>query len=118
MITSPLLTHRGITHGFFTREGGVSSGVFASLNCGLGSADDPACVHENRTRAMAVLCPAAPAPLMTAYQVHSAHAVVVEGPVPAAATPHADGLAGQHAFRALELGLLALPQRGIDGEEH
>lgn len=40
----------GITHGFFTRKGGVSTGVYDSLNCGLGSNDDPACVLENRSR--------------------------------------------------------------------
>ncbi len=100
----PLAAASGVRHAFFTRLGGVSGGLYASLNCGLGSADDPACVHENRTRAMAVLCPAAPAPLMTAYQVHSAHAVVVEGPVPAAAAPHADGLATR--TRGLALGIL------------
>ena len=40
----------GIAHGFFTRHGGVSQGGYASLNCGLGSKDDPAAVRENRAR--------------------------------------------------------------------
>ena len=43
-------TPAGIRHGFFTRQGGVSRGVYASLNCGLGSRDDPAAVRENRAR--------------------------------------------------------------------
>ncbi|MFZ1414870.1 MAG: peptidoglycan editing factor PgeF [Defluviicoccus sp.] len=105
LITAPALASTaGIRHAFFTRLGGVSAGLYASLNCGLGSADDPACVQENRVRAMAVLCPAQPAPLMTAHQVHSARAVVVEAPVPAAATPQADGLVTR--TRGMALGIL------------
>ena len=45
-----LTTLPGIQHGFFTREGGVSSGIYAGLNCGLGSQDDAALVIENRRR--------------------------------------------------------------------
>ena len=45
----------GIVHGFFTRKGGVSQGIFAGLNIGLGSADDQAVVADNRARAMAAL---------------------------------------------------------------
>ena len=45
----------GIAHGFFTRHGGVSQGGYASLNCGLGSKDDPAAVRENRARVAAAL---------------------------------------------------------------
>ena len=49
VITSPLLdTVRGIRHGFFTRQGGVSQGVYGSLNCGLGSNDDRGRVTVNR----------------------------------------------------------------------
>ena len=40
----------GIAHGFFTRHGGVSAGIYASLNCGIGSKDEPAAVRENRAR--------------------------------------------------------------------
>ena len=67
----------GIRHGFFARAGGVSEGVYASLNCGPGSADDAAAVAENRARAMAALGLPADA-LHTARQVHSARAIVVE----------------------------------------
>jgi len=82
----------GIAHGFFTRQGGVSKGVYDSLNCGLGSGDAPDRVRENRGRATARLGHDESA-LATAYQVHSATAVVVERPWPAADRPQADGLA-------------------------
>lgn len=104
-ITTPALAATaGIRHAFFSRLGGVSSGLYASLNCGLGSADDPACVQENRVRAMAMLCPTQPVPLMTVHQVHSARAVVIEAPVPATATPQADGLVTR--TRGIALGIL------------
>jgi YfiH family protein len=65
-----LANEPGLTHGFFTREGGVSTGVYASLNCGPGSRDAPAAVAENRTRAIAALDPKAR--LVTLAQIHSA----------------------------------------------
>ena len=67
----------GIRHGFFTRAGGVSEGIYASLNCGIGSKDDRALVLENRTRVAAALG-SAPERLATPYQVHSADVVVVD----------------------------------------
>ena len=66
-----------IAHGFFTRRGGVSQGGFASLNCGLGSSDDPAAVSENRARVAACL---RARDVVTAHQVHSAAAVVFDAP--------------------------------------
>lgn len=76
-ITHPLLDLPGIRHGFFTREGGVSHGLYEGLNCGVGSNDDPAHVAENRRRVAAWfgrdyddLC--------GCYQIHSAHAVVAD----------------------------------------
>jgi YfiH family protein len=65
----------GVAHGFFTRHGGVSQGGYASLNCGLGSKDDPAAVRENRARVATALSARS---LVTAHQIHSAIAVVVE----------------------------------------
>jgi YfiH family protein len=63
----------GIRHAFFTREGGVSEGIYASLNGGIGSGDDIAKVHENRRR----MCEALDAEhLITCYQIHSADVVV------------------------------------------
>jgi YfiH family protein len=59
----------GIAHGFFGREGGVSEGIYASLNCGPGSSDDPAKVAENRRRVAAALAPEAQ--LVSLSQIHS-----------------------------------------------
>ena len=50
VITSPLLDVAGVRHAFFTRTGGVSAGIYESLNVGLGSGDDPQAVLENRAR--------------------------------------------------------------------
>lgn len=72
VLTSPRLSAAaGVRHAFFTRAGGVSTGVYSSLNVGLGSGDDPAAVEENRRRAAARLG-AGPDELLTAYQIHSA----------------------------------------------
>lgn len=80
ILQSPVLAGlRGIRHAFFTREGGVSKGIYASLNGGIGSDDDPDHVRENRAR-MARALHVAPDHLLTLYQVHSADAVIVEGP--------------------------------------
>jgi YfiH family protein len=90
MITSEALSRDGrVRHGFFTREGGVSEGVFASLNCGLGSGDNPDHVAQNRDRAMDKLGLDG-GDLVTLYQVHSAAAVVVEEPWKPGEAPHAD----------------------------
>ncbi|MBB5752011.1 peptidoglycan editing factor PgeF [Prosthecomicrobium pneumaticum] len=67
----------GVTHGFFTRRGGVSDGLYASLNCGLGSADDRESVIANRARVLAVLG-LPPGRLATPHQIHSADVAVVE----------------------------------------
>lgn len=74
----------GIRHAFFTREGGVSTGIYASLNGGLGSADDPAAIAENRAR-MARHLEVTPENLISIYQVHSADVEVVTGPWPGTA---------------------------------
>ena len=69
----------GVRHGFFTRAGGVSRGVYESLNVGVGSKDDPQAIAENRARAAATFG-LAPERLVTVYQIHSAVAVSVEAP--------------------------------------
>jgi polyphenol oxidase len=80
ILTSPLLAELpGIRHAFFTRQGGVSEGVFDSLNVGLGSSDDALCVAENRDRAGRALGQDGAA-LLTCYQIHSAMAVTVDAP--------------------------------------
>jgi YfiH family protein len=68
----------GIRHGFFTRAGGVSEGVYAGLNIGTGSRDEPGKVHENRRR-VASWMGVVPELLLTAYQVHSPDVVSVSG---------------------------------------
>jgi purine-nucleoside/S-methyl-5'-thioadenosine phosphorylase / adenosine deaminase len=104
MLTSAsLAVLPGVCHGFFTREGGVSAGLYASLNCGLGSGDDLDRVAENRTRALARLgLPAGR--LATAYQVHSNRAAVAEAPWPADERPRVDALATRTP--GLALGIL------------
>ncbi len=81
----------GIRHGFGTRMGGVSGGLYASLNCGVGSRDDQRDVAENRAR-LAKRLGAAPDTLVTPYQTHSAHAVTVENPWARGDAPKADGV--------------------------
>jgi YfiH family protein len=79
-LSSPLLAAQpGIRHAFFTRRGGVSLGVYASLNLGPGSSDDAADVRENRRRAAGYFG-IEPSRLLTGYQIHSAHAMTVDGP--------------------------------------
>lgn len=81
----------GVPHGFFGRRGGVSTGDLASLNCGLGSGDDPALIAENRRRvADAVLTGAA---LTGLYQVHGDRCVIVDDTTDLDARPEADALA-------------------------
>lgn len=76
-LTSPLLDLPGIRHAFFTRQGGVSTGIYAGLNVGRGSSDDPADVAENRRRAAAHFGLKAQA-LSTCYQIHSATALTAD----------------------------------------
>jgi len=76
-ITHPLLDRAGIRHGFFTRQGGVSTGIYDSLNTGLGSTDDPVAVAENRRR-IAAHMGGVPDDLAACYQIHSAIARTAE----------------------------------------
>ncbi|WP_409433610.1 peptidoglycan editing factor PgeF [Litorimonas sp. RW-G-Af-16] len=77
--THPLLDHPSLVHGFFGREGGVSSGAFESLNPGAGSADDPTKIQENRARIAAAIG-AAPDHLLSLAQVHSDIVITVTDP--------------------------------------
>jgi YfiH family protein len=90
-LTSPLLsTLPGIRHAFFTRQGGVSEGVYASLNSGTGSKDDQDKVAENRRR-MADHMGVAPHALFSLYQIHSPLCLVLDQmPQPGAERPQAD----------------------------
>jgi len=82
---------RRVAHGFFGRRGGVSTGLYDSLNCGPGSSDERASVIENRARATAALSPGAK--LVTLYQIHSAQAVTVTAPWDIPDNPKADAFA-------------------------
>lgn len=81
----------GIAHGFFGRRGGVSSGDLASLNCGLGSNDDPALIAENRRRVAEAVLPGAA--LTGLYQVHGNRCIVIDDSSDLTARPEADALA-------------------------
>ena len=90
IMLSPLIGRApGVRHAFFFRKGGVSTGVYDSLNVGAGSRDDPAAVAENRARAAAEFG-VGPERLLTAYQIHSAETVIADGPW--AERPQADGV--------------------------
>ncbi|MBV1689783.1 peptidoglycan editing factor PgeF [Novosphingobium sp. G106] len=80
----------GIPHGFLGRRGGVSTGVVAGLNVGLGSGDEEAAVAENRKRAAAAVLPGAP--IVACYQIHSPDCVTVGEPWSDAERPQADAL--------------------------
>jgi len=120
--TSLALT--GIRHGFFTRAGGVSSGLYASLNGGVGSRDDAGKVLENRAR-MAAALGVEPRRLLTAYQTHSPNVVVAEAPWTTENRPQADAIVTR--MRALAIGvttadcgpvLFAEPRAGVIGAAH
>jgi len=81
----------GVRHGFFTRSGGVSHGVYATLNGGTGSNDAPDNVTENRAR-MAIALGVTPDRFLTAYQIHSPDVVVVEEPWTHDRRPRADAI--------------------------
>jgi hypothetical protein len=86
IITSDALACR---HGFFTRKGGASSGIFAGLNCGTGSSDQTEAVAINRARVTTAM-DLAPEALVTVHQVHSAKAIPVTGPL--TIRPEADAM--------------------------
>jgi polyphenol oxidase len=91
-LVSPLLSAiPGLRHAFFTREGGVSGGLYDSLNGGIGSNDDPAHVAENRRR-MAEEMAVTPAHFLSVHQIHSPDAVVATGPWQGPSRPRADAI--------------------------
>jgi len=114
----------GLAHAFFTRHGGVSEGVYASLNGGIGSNDDQGLVAENRRR-MARHLGIGADHLLIPYQVHSAEALIIDKPFSAEARPRCDALVT--ATRGLGLGitgadcgmiLLADVERRVIGAAH
>jgi polyphenol oxidase len=114
----------GIRHAFFTRAGGVSEGIYESLNGGVGSDDVPAKVAENRAR-MAAALGVAPDRLLSLYQIHSPNVVVAEAPWDAASRPRADAIVTRAPRLAIGIGtadcgpvLLADPQARVIGAAH
>ena len=91
MIHAETLKLSGLRHAFFTREGGVSGGVYSSLNGGVGSRDHAGHVAENRARMAAALA-VKPHRFLTAYQIHSPDVVVAEQPWAGDARPRADAI--------------------------
>ena len=91
LLYAEALRLKGVRHGFFTREGGVSAGVYASLNGGVGSSDEPQAVAENRARMAAALGISADRRLVP-YPVHSPDVVTVFEPWAADARPRCDGI--------------------------
>ncbi|MGQ3488250.1 peptidoglycan editing factor PgeF [uncultured Roseovarius sp.] len=111
-----------LRHGFFTRRGGASSGVFSGLNCGPGSSDQSEIVSINRARVAEALG-VSPDHLVTVHQVHSADAVTIDGPL--SERPRADALVTATPGVALAVltadcqpVLFADPQAGVIGAAH
>ncbi len=122
-ITHPLLDRAGVRHGFFTRQGGVSTGLYEGLNTGVGSQDDPVAVAENRRR-IAEHLGGVPDDLAACYQIHSAVARVAEagwkgvrpeGDATVTATP---GVICAVLTADCAPVLLADPETGIVGAAH
>jgi YfiH family protein len=114
----------GIRHAFFTRDGGVSDGIYASLNGGVGSDDAPAQVAENRAR-MAAALGVAPDCLLTAHQIHSPDVVTIERPWAPAERPRADAIVTRTSGLAIGVTtadcgpvLLADAAAGVIGAAH
>jgi YfiH family protein len=114
----------GIRHAFFTRAGGVSTGLYESLNGGTGSRDVAANVAQNRAR-MAAALGVEPSYLLTAYQTHSPDVVVVESPWPTENRPRADAIVTRTGALAIGVTtadcgpvLLAEPRARVIGVAH
>ena len=114
----------GVRHAFFTRDGGVSDGIYASLNGGPGSDDAPARVAENRSR-MAAALGVAPDRLLTAHQIHSPDVVIIDQPWEPQARPRADAIVTRASGLAIGITtadcgpvLLADAAAGVIGAAH
>lgn len=113
-----------IRHAFFTRRGGVSQGVYASFNGGVGSKDEPQRVAENRAR-MALALGVAPSHFLTPYQIHSPDVVVAETPWTPETRPRADAVVSRQPKLAIGVStadcgplLFADDKAGVIGAAH
>ncbi len=103
LTSAPLAANRKLHHGFFTRQGGVSEGIYAALNVRLGSGDAADRVRENRRRAADAMGVAADR-LLTLYQIHSAKVAVLDKNWSKAPMAKADAMVTK--VRGLALGIL------------
>jgi hypothetical protein len=113
-----------VRHAFFTRSGGVSDGVYASLNGGIGSNDAPEKVKENRAR-MAASLGVAPERFLTPYQIHSPDVVVADASWTQETRPRADALVTREPKLAIGVStadcgplLFADAEAGVIGAAH
>jgi YfiH family protein len=124
-LASPLLSAiPGLRHAFFTRDGGVSGGLYESLNGGIGSNDDPAHIAENRRR-MAAQMGVTPEHFLSVHQTHSPDVVVATGPWQGASRPRADAIVTRTEGLAISVTaadcgpiLLADPNARVIGAVH
>ena len=124
-LESPLLSAiPGLHHAFFSREGGVSEGIYTGLNGGIGSKDNPAHVAENRRR-MAELMHVSPDHFLSVFQIHSPDVAVASHPWDAATRPKADAIVTRTeglaiGVTAADCGpvLLADPKARVIGATH
>ncbi len=124
VLTSPALAAAGLRHAFFTRQGGVSQGLYATLNGGIGSDDTSAAIAENRAR-MAAHLGVLPARFLSLNQIHSPLCLTVAAPWNLAEPPRADAFVTQKKGIALGVGsadcgpvLFADPVMRIVGAAH
>jgi YfiH family protein len=124
MIHASSLASPNIRHAFFTRSGGVSSGIYESLNGGIGSKDAPEHVRENRAR-MATALGVAPTHLVSCYQIHSPDVIVATEPWTRENSPRADAIVTRIAGLAVGVGtadcgpvLFADAEAGVVGAAH
>ena len=87
-----LASMKGIRHGFFSRRGGVSEGIYDSLNVGPGSDDRPKAVTRNRAIVAETIGASGPENLLSCYQVHSDTAILATMPWDEENRPKADGM--------------------------
>lgn len=113
-----------LPHAFFTRQGGVSTGAFASLNCSLSSPDDPEAVRRNRAAAAGVLG-AAPGEMLGLYQVHGVAVADGRAPWDDSARPRADAAVTDRPGQVLSIVtadcapvLFADAEAGVVGAAH
>src|ERR1044072_7411978 len=124
MIHASSLTSPNIRHAFFTRAGGVSSGIYDSLNGGIGSKAAPEKVKENRAR-MATALGVAPTHLVSCYQIHSPDVIVATQPWTRENSPRADAIVTRVPGLAVGVGtadcgpvLFADSEAGVVGAAH